>query len=411
MSAEPIVAVSAKPKFVRNRVTYSLYAYFCTFGWFMLGFSPCVPIIAQEQNISNGQAGLIGPALALGLILGALAINRSTASLGRKRVLFSASTILTVGVIGLLLSSSFPLTVAATFVCAFGAELIIASVLPGLAVHHQAMAPAALSEGAAIGAAAGLASPFLVGLSISAGWGWRVGISTTIVLLVIACLFLAGMPRVGALDGRRLRSAAHPSAARPSKTTGVFWLLWVACICGIALEFSTLFWVPALFSERAGMSLGAAASSASALVLGELIARSISSRLSTRWTLRPLLLVALSVTALGWLIFWTASVPLIAVVGLFIAGLGIGPLQPLTAASLFSVSPGEETKAQSRISIGQGIAIGTFPIILGALSDVTGTFLAFLVIPALVILCAIMLVIATKKVHSAPAADSYVVAL
>jgi fucose permease len=102
------------------------------------------------------------------------------------------------------------------------------------------------------------------------------------------------------------------------------------------------------------------------------------------------------VTALGWLTLWLATVPRLAIAGLFVAGLGIGPLQPLTASTLYLKATGRETVAQARVSIAQALAIGVFPFVLGGMSDVVGTFYAFLVIPVLVLLGAATVAVGTR---------------
>jgi hypothetical protein len=94
------------------------------------------------------------------------------------------------------------------------------------------------------------------------------------------------------------------------------------------------------------------------------------------------------VTALGWLTPWLATVPWLAIAGLFVAGLGIGPL--------YLKATGRETVAQARVSIAQALAIGVFPFVLGGMSDVVGTFYAFLVIPVLVLLGAATVAVGTR---------------
>lgn len=383
-------------RITRDRTTISLFAFFCSFGWFMLGFSPTVPIIAAELQISNGVAALLGPALACGMLGGALLISPATAWLGRRRVFFIASLVLMIGLLGLFFSTAFSTTLVATFISALGAESIIASVLPGLAIHHGPAAPAALSEGSALAAITGLVAPLAVGFSVSSGLGWQVGIGCTVALLALANGLLATVRGGATLDGRKSKSTSETRDSGSGKFTAQFWLVWVACISGIALEFSILFWVPALFAEHAGMDLALATSAASALVLGELVSRFTSSRLSLRMPVRSLLFIAFGVTALGWLTLWLATVPWLAIGGLFVAGLGIGPLQPLTASTLYLKAKGRETVAQARVSIAQALAIGLFPFVLGGMSDVVGTFYAFLVIPVLVLLGAATVAAGTR---------------
>lgn len=169
-------------RLVRDRVTVSLYGTIVVWGWFLYGFSPAVPIITAEQGITRAQAGLHGTAMALASVLAGVFVARLAVRLGRRAVVLGSLALVALGIGGLLLGTTLPATLTAVFVAAIGGNLLLSSVQPSLSAHHGGAGSAALTEANAIGAAFGLLAPLVVGLTVSAGWGWRPAVGLAIVL-------------------------------------------------------------------------------------------------------------------------------------------------------------------------------------------------------------------------------------
>ncbi len=83
----------------------------------------------------------------------------------------------------------------------------------------------------------------------------------------------------------------------------------------------------------------------------------------------------------------TEAIP--ALVGLFIAGLGISLQFPLGVALAIAASEGLPDRATARSGIAAGLAIGGGPFVLGALADLVGVHSAFLLVPVLLALAAL----------------------
>ena len=106
-----------------------------------------------------------------------------------------------------------------------------------------------------------------------------------------------------------------------------------------------------------------------------------------------LLAVAFVVAIGGWAILWTATTPTVAIVGLFVAGLGYGAQYPLSVALLLATAPDRTDATQARATLAGGLAIGVAPFALGALSDAVGTHQAFLVVPVVALVGAVVAVL------------------
>ncbi|NCT90550.1 MFS transporter [Cellulomonas sp. APG4] len=431
--------------FTRDRLTVTLYAGFVTWGWYLYAFSPAVPLIAEEQGISLGAAGLHGTAMAGGTILTGLISSTLALHLGRKALSLLGLSLVLVGVSALLTGSHLAVTLPAVLVTSIGGGFVLSAAQPALSVHHGAAGPAALTEANAMGATVGLLAPLALGASVGLGWGWRPAVALVLVLATAAGLMLVPLRATGALGkgsralgrtedaalppgglvaeavvpgaaaggravaGRR-RLVARPRWAHPRADDGpgragrrpfglTFRLFITATVCGAAIEFSTTFWAPELLLERTGASDSVATASVSALVLGMSVSRYVVGPLSLRKAPEKLLVVAYAIAGLGWLVFWLATAPGLAVAGLVLAGLGYGAHYPLATALVLRSSGGRPDQAQARSSIAVGLAIGISPFLLGTLADVVGAHTAFLMVPVLVVAGGTAVALGLRSVH------------
>jgi MFS family permease len=145
--------------------------------------------------------------------------------------------------------------------------------------------------------------------------------------------------------------------------------------------------------EATGLSTAAAVTALSSHYLG-LLAGRVGGAVATRRSGRtiPLLYTSLAATAGGFLLFWLTALPALAVVGLFIAGLGVANLYPLSVALSLAAAPGREDQANSRSQLLGGLLVIGAPYLLGSLADPFGLTSAFAIEPVLICLCLLLLV-------------------
>lgn len=394
----------ARTRLVRDRLTLTLYAPFITWGWFLYGFSPAVPLIADEQGISRGQAGLHGTALACGTIATGLVSSRVAQRVGRKYQAMIGGAVLCVGIALLLTGSGLPATLVACFVAAVGGNLTISAAQPALSVHNGAAGPAAVTEANAMGAMVGLLAPLALGAAVASGLGWRPAVALVGVLAIATSLLLLPITVDGAMGrgavSRAPTTAADGSAGTPDRSFAApFWFFWTAMIAGVAIEFATTFWASDLLVQRTGAPSSLAAASISALVAGMTLSRLVVGPLSTRKAPEKLLLVGYAVAGAGWLVFWLATSPGLAVAGLVLAGLGYGTHYPLAIALTLRSSDGRPDEAQARASVGTGAAVAVAPFLLGTLADSYGAHQAFLLVPVLVVVGFVAVALGLRSVR------------
>ena len=159
----------------------------------------------------------------------------------------------------------------------------------------------------------------------------------------------------------------------------------------MAVEFCLVYFgAPVLIGT--GLSAAAAATALSSNYLGILVGR-LSGAVLTRHPGRtvPLLHGSLAVTAGGFLVFWTVDQPAVAVLGLFVCGVGIANLHPLSLALTLGAAPGREDQANARTQLLGGVITAAAPFLLGNLADRHGLGTAFALEPVLIGACVLLL--------------------
>lgn len=162
----------------------------------------------------------------------------------------------------------------------------------------------------------------------------------------------------------------------------------------MALEFCVLIWAPEFLERVAGLPRATAAGSAAAFSLAMLIGRAGTSRLVRLVAAPHLFLAALLVIVLGFIVYWRTGQPLAAVAGLFVLGLGVAPLYPLSLGFAVGAAGARGDTASARVMLAVGLAILLTPAFQGGLADEVGLRLAHLMLPGLVAAALLCLVIA-----------------
>jgi MFS family permease len=195
----------------------------------------------------------------------------------------------------------------------------------------------------------------------------------------------------------RYRHQPLPSApARPSTSRGPglplsCWLLATLVAVGIAVEFCLVYFGTELLTTT-GLRTATAATAMSSFYLGILGGRGAGARLTRRAGRTILLLWAsLTVTAAGFLLFWLAGQPVLAITGLFVCGLGVANLYPLSLALTLAAAPGSGDTANGATQLLGGVFVIASPYLLGSLADHLGLRTAFAIEPVLIGSCAVLL--------------------
>ena len=373
---------------VRDRVTWLIYSQLAVYGYFVYGFGPSVLLLRDEQQVSRTVSGLRGTALAGGAVLAGLVGARLVRRWGRAAVLRVGLAGLALGIVVVTAATALPLTLLGALLAGTFGALMLNTDSAVLSDHHGAAGPAAISEANALAAATGLLAPLIIGTAAATSLGWRPGFAVAAALAMALLLSSArvSVPRPAVYRGPIGPTGESEPIGSVTRLPRRFWLAWLVLVLCIGIEFSMTIWAADLLRQQAGLGAEAAAGSVSALIAGIAIGRVIGGRLALRRSPEWLLTGSLAITATGFLAFWSTVLAGLALLGLFVMGLGIAVQFPLSVARAITASAGRPDQATARLSIGAGLAIGLAPLLLGFLADQVGTRQAFLIVPVLLIL-------------------------
>jgi len=373
-------AVTASSDTRRGRATW--------YSWLLTGFylyslnlqGNVVPFLQAEFGLSYRAVSLHSSAIAVGIILVGLFGDRVEARLGRRRTLWLGTGGLAGASTLLCLAPAPWASISACFLMGALGGLLPAIVPAVLADLHGERRAEAYAGQAVVAYVFGLAAPLVAGAAIWAGLGWRA-----------AVLLGAAMGVAIGLAFRRMvlpEVAAPAHAAAPQEKRSLppaYWAYWALIIACCGLEFCLLFWAPSYLERIVGLSPASAATAAAGFPLGMLLGRAALRVLVARIALRRLMIGSLVLVFIGFLIYWGTVWPPAAIAGVFIIGLGVAPLFPLTNAFAVGAAPTMPDLAALRLAIGFGLALLLAPIALGALADEAGLGPAHLALPALIV--------------------------
>lgn len=349
-------------------------------GWFLYSFGPVVPLLRREQGTSRAVAGLHGTALAAGALISAAITLPLVRRFGRRRVMYVACALVTVGLVLLVSLPGPALTVPSVLVLGLGGALGLNAVNPVLSEHHGDLGAGAIGEANAVATSCGVLAPLGVGLAVALGLTWRGATVLTLPLVAVVCVLLVRTPSAPAFT-----AVARTHDGRQGPPPLPFWLAWGVLITCVGTEFCCTFWSADQLRSHVGLSADAASAAVSALLVGMTIGRFSSVPLTARWSVGRLLATAIVIALGGWAVMWTATSALVAVVGLGVLGLGLALQFPLSLVRTMQESGGRPDTANALASVGTGLSSGLSPFALGALADRVGVHNGFLLVPALLV--------------------------
>lgn len=374
----------------RDSGTRTAYAGVATYAFFLYFLGPVTPLIADQLGVSLSLAGLTGVALAAGLVVSGLAVPGLALRFGRRFVAIAAACGLAAGGLLLAMAPTFPAVLVAVFIAAASGATVMNVASAALADRHAAAGPRALTEANAAAAWVGLTAPLLIGAAVAVGLGWRVAaLGISLVAIVLAVLLArVGLPTRSEADvvvvdvGDTAVAVARDTTA-PTRLPRAFFLSLVAVVAAVGAEISLNFWGAVLISQNTGADLAVTTACISVMIAGIAVGRTVGSALTRRFGVATLIYGSLTLALLGFVGVWLGGAMSIAVSGLFVSGLGLALLYPLTSGLAIGHASGRTDRAVAWISVITGITLGAAPFALGALAGVLGVSAGFLIVPVL----------------------------
>jgi MFS family permease len=336
-----------------------------------------MPFLRSELDLNYTVGGFHFSAFALGMVLAGLTGDRFARQWGRAAIFWGGAIGMAAGAIGFALAQEVALTIAAAFLMGFLGTLLLVMIQAALSDHHDHQRAIALTEANVAASLSAMLVPIFIGLFQQIQIGWRF----SLVFPILALALIAW--RFHNVTIPEFRPRMNGSRVSPERLPFIYWVYWLVIVIGVAIEWCLVFWGAEYLANAVGLTNTAAATAMSAFFLAMVIGRFTGSRLTRRFPTGKLLLLALIVSLVGFGVFWLVRLAPLCLVGLFVAGLGVSNLYPLTLSLCTTVAPDQADKASARITLGTGSAIFTAPLVLGWTADRLGIANAFAIVALL----------------------------
>ncbi|WP_193609222.1 MFS transporter [Nocardioides lijunqiniae] len=390
----PTASTSSRPPaatFVRGGPTVLSYAALLCFAFWVYGYGPALSLLRDELHFSYTMLGVYTAAWSAGTVVTGLCFPAVARRLPRATLLWGSALLAVGGLALFVLGQGVATTLAGGAVLGVGGTMLLTAIQSLLSDTHGEQRDRALVE-ANIGAAlCAVAAPLALGAMAAGSAGWRTAFALPALALLALFVRFRRLP---------LPPTSRVESGRPGPLPAACWLYAGLAAASMAVEFCLAYFGTEELKDT-GLTTSAAVLAMSSHYVGLLVGRvagSVATRRPGRTT--RLLWASLAATAVGFGLFWLAPAIWVAVVGLFVAGLGIANLYPLAVALSLAAAPGREDQANSRSQLLGGILVVTAPYLLGRLADSVGLTWAFTIEPVLIALCVVLLVAGRRAERS-----------
>lgn len=360
---------------------------------------PLMPFLRAELHLDYATGALHVSAFALGVILAGSNADRVAGRWNRKITFWLGGAGMALGAVLLTLGRTPVFTIASAFVMGYFGTYLLTMIQAALADHHGSKRAIALTESNVAASLSAVIAPLIVGLGTASVLGWRIALLAGAAAWVVMALIFRRTP----VPEREhvVQQTAAPAVRRPLPRR--FWIFWLVILFGVMLEWSFSFWGADFLHGSVGLDASLASTLMSLFFLAMLVGRAAGSRLTHTTESSRLLIYAIGLVAVGFPLLWLAHIPVINILGLFIAGLGVANLFPLTLAVVTSLVPEQSDVVSARVMQAAGAAVLIAPQVLGSLADRVGLYNAFGVIALILIAAAILIVAGSRAPVPAPA--------
>jgi fucose permease len=366
------------PAFARDRFTWLAYIMLGYYAYVQAILGPSMPFLRTELNLSYTEAGLHFSAFALGMALSGISADRLAHRFGYKTVFWAGA--FGMALFALLLSAGqvAVVTITTTFLMAYTGSGLLVMIQTTLAEKHGMFSTVALTEANVIASIGATLAPALIGFAAGIVLGWRAALYAAV--LICAVVFFA------------YRSAVFPSfayIANVQKTANLppkFWIFTFITALAGSIEWCVVLWCADFLEKVLGLAKADASAAVSVYFFANVIGRFLGSRFARVMSTETLLLAVVCLALVGFPLFWISGSATLALVGLFITGLGVGNLFPFTLSAAARAFPEDTNTVSARISMAMGIAILVTPQVLAIIADQIGIQRAYTVVIILLVM-------------------------
>lgn len=366
-------------------------------------FGTAWPAIYTELNLPLSYGSAITITSSLCSVLSSLFSVRLIRRFGTNKVTAFCTALTAIALVGLSCADNFWMLCLLNIPLGLGAGAIDNGLNAYVSLHYSATQMSFLHSCYGVGVTI---SPYILSLIISGDAGWRGGyrIAFFIQLFITLVIFFT-LPVWGKAHGK----SEEKEERKPKVLTFKELLalpgikaVWCIFLCSCAIEFICGAWGSTFLVEYKGLPIDKAAGMVVFYYLGMTLGRFFSGVLATKLSCWQIVKIGEAVVATAILVLLLPLPTTFAAVGLFLVGLGNGPLYP--NFSYLTPSNFGEENAEAVMGTEQVCAyIGCtgIPAIFGLIAQAFGLWLfpVFLLLFFVPLVIATVRIMRTKNVH------------
>lgn len=342
-------------------------------------FGTAWPAVYAEFSLPVSMGGVYAVLACAGTIASSLCSARLVNRLGTGRIVAYSTALTVVGLLCNAVAPGYWWMCLTSIPLGFGAGAVDAALNDYVALHYTASQMSFLHCFYGVGVSL---SPYLMSLALAddAAWrdGYRLAFFCQIVIMAVTFIALPLWKRM-----QKEHQAAHPNEEPPRTLTllemarmPAVRTVWIIFTTSCAIEFTCGQWGSTFLVEAKGLALDAAARMVMLFYVGMALGRFLSGVLGKRFTSWQLIQMSQGLMLLALLFLLLPFGTFFAAVGLFLIGLGTGPLFP----NMTHLTPQNFGRDVSQAVIGSQMAfsnfgIMVFPPLFGLLAQLIGEWL------------------------------------
>ena len=335
-------------------------------------FGTVWPAVYPEFGVPVSAAPLVTCLISVGTILSALLSTRLIARFGTAKVSFFCTLLTAAALLGFSASANLWWMMLFAIPLGLGAGSIDTGLNNYVALHYKASHMSYLHCFYGVGVTV---SPWVLSMTLKSA-GWRQGYQVLfLVQLAIAAVLLFSLPlwkKMAQKEPEQVEMEILSIRQILSLRGAPISLLVYLGSCGI--EAIILGYGSTFLTQSHGVTAAAAAEIITYYYLGMTLGRALSGLISKRFLSEQILIMGESITAIAVLLLLVSRTPFLAGLGLFLVGLGNGPVFP----NMTHLAPIHYGKAKSQAFIGlQGaVSYASFmllPVLTGLMIQNVGS--------------------------------------
>lgn len=347
-----------------------------------------MPFLRSELGLSYTVGAYHFSAWASGGLMAGIFGDRIIRRLGRQRALWTFATGVSCGISFLIFAHHPVLTICGALLAGLSSSTMGQTITTIASDRFGHQRTVAIAEFNVIGSVIASIAPLVLGYLVKTGIGWR----AALVLPMVAYAFIFMSFKRQAVPPFQTQTHTHRGWTLPP----LYWAYWIVVFLSVAAEWSIVFWCAEFMERHGGLAKADASQAVATFQCAMFLGRLAGCRLAHRVDIRFLLPISCIIAVAGFMVFWLVKPTLICLAGLFVAGLGVANLYPLTFSAALGTAPQNSATATARMSISTGSAILSAPLILGFIADRTSLFQAYGVVAFLLVMAGVTAVLATQ---------------